>query len=284
MHTEYVTIKTTRNNNFVQQGLPLGMRYHGADYGENVWDTYWYEKNLFGDVISVYSDSGYKVLSYSYDAFGNYSVSGNLDSTANSNPFKYRGYYYDNDLGLYCVGTRYYDANIGRWISADKFVSTGQGLTSYNMYAYCGNNPVMLSDHNGEFPFLIVGILVVSAVVGGILGYNSDVKIGESAKGNIPEADKSITDYEENEDNELSTGDRIKNTVIGTGLGIAVGGTALIVVGTGVSLGVGSATASVKLLGATGLQTVASGALAYNVLPILMAPFLDIEAEALDLS
>ena len=36
----------TRNNNFVQQGLPLGMRYHGADYGENAWDTYWYEKNL----------------------------------------------------------------------------------------------------------------------------------------------------------------------------------------------------------------------------------------------
>ena len=49
MHTECVTIKMKRNNNFVQQGLPLGMRYHGADYEENVWDTYWYEKNLFVD-------------------------------------------------------------------------------------------------------------------------------------------------------------------------------------------------------------------------------------------
>jgi hypothetical protein len=51
---------------------------------------------------------------------------------------------------LYYLNTRYYDYNIGRFVNADKYASTGQGLIGYNMYAYCGNNPVMYVDHLGE--------------------------------------------------------------------------------------------------------------------------------------
>ena len=58
------------------------------------------------------------------------------------NPFRYRGYYYDADLELYYLNSRYYDSNTGRFISPDKYISTGQGLLGYNMFAYCGNNPV----------------------------------------------------------------------------------------------------------------------------------------------
>ena len=79
-------------------------------------------------------------LKATYDAWGNFTTTyhngANESSIAAKNPFRYRGYYYDSDLGLYCVGVRYYDSITGRWISPDKFVSTGQGLTSYNMYAY----------------------------------------------------------------------------------------------------------------------------------------------------
>ena len=35
-------------------GTPIGMQYRGANYSANTWDIYWYEKNLFGDIVAVY--------------------------------------------------------------------------------------------------------------------------------------------------------------------------------------------------------------------------------------
>jgi RHS repeat-associated protein len=105
------------------------------------------------DMISEiwYNENGTKLVPYTYDAWGNATVSGNTSLPANKNPFRYRGYYYDADLGLYYLNSRYYDSNTGRFISADGYVSTGQGLIGNNMYAYCNNNPVMNVDPNGGF-------------------------------------------------------------------------------------------------------------------------------------
>lgn len=66
------------------------------------------------------------------------------------NPFRYRGYYYDTETGLYYLQSRYYNPEWGRFLNADRYVSTGTGLLGYNMYAYCCNNPVMLRDKTGE--------------------------------------------------------------------------------------------------------------------------------------
>ena len=85
------------------------------------------------------------MISYNYDAWGNYNIVYHTDTTPSAvvyNPFRYRGYYFDRDLSLYYVNTRYYDAQIGRWINADSSVSAGQGLNGYNMFLYGGNNPV----------------------------------------------------------------------------------------------------------------------------------------------
>ena len=68
-----------------------------------------------------------------------------------ANPFRYRGYYYDAEGGLYYLQSRYYDPVIGRFVSADEYVSTGQGIVGYNMFAYCGNNPVTRADSTGHF-------------------------------------------------------------------------------------------------------------------------------------
>ena len=86
-----------------------------------------------------------------------------MPTVVTNNPFRYRGYYYDIDLGLYYLNARYYDANTGRFISADSYVSTGQGLIGYNMYAYCGNNPVMYFDPAGEAWWTVIGLVLVGA-------------------------------------------------------------------------------------------------------------------------
>ena len=56
---------------------------------------------------------------------------------------------------MYYLQSRYYDPAVGRFINADGYVSTGQGLIGNNMYAYCNNNPVMYVDPTGElFEFI----------------------------------------------------------------------------------------------------------------------------------
>ena len=133
------------------QGSPIGMQYHGASYAADAWDTFWFEKNLQGDIVAVYGGDGTKYVYYKYDAWGSHNVTyynGGEDTAAANNPFRYRGYYYDSDLALYCVGTRYYDSVICRWINADSALY--HNMFGYNMYTYCNNNPVNYYDPTGE--------------------------------------------------------------------------------------------------------------------------------------
>ncbi|MBE6880618.1 MAG: RHS repeat-associated core domain-containing protein [Ruminococcaceae bacterium] len=114
--------------------------------------TYTYRKNLQGDIIAILNSAGTEVVTYTYNAWGVATVGGTMASTLGTkNPFRYRGYYYDTETGYYYLNSRYYDPVTGRFLNADGYVSTGQGLLGYNMFAYCGNNPVNRVDRNGEF-------------------------------------------------------------------------------------------------------------------------------------
>ena len=102
---------------------------------------------------------------YVYDAWGNHKVL-NPDGTENTsstfigniNPLRYRGYYYDSDLGLYYLITRYYDPEIGRFISADGIEYLDpETIGGLNLFAYCNNNPVMGVDPTGTFGILVGG-------------------------------------------------------------------------------------------------------------------------------
>ena len=134
------------------------------------WQYYYFSKNPQGDVIALYR-SDYNstsktytptlVATYTYDPWGAptgiYSASGaTISQTASNvaayNPFRYRGYRYDGDTRLYYLQSRYYDPAIGRFINADGYASTGQGLIGHNMFAYCLNNPVYYSDSTGHRP------------------------------------------------------------------------------------------------------------------------------------
>ena len=132
---------------------------------------YYYIYNVQGDVIALADAStGKLVVTYIYDAWGK--LVELKDTTANSvgtqNPFRYRGYYYDTETGLYYLNSRYYDAETGRFINADKHIVTDcKNVLSANMFAYCMNNPITNDDQSGEFINTILGAMTgaVCAVV-----------------------------------------------------------------------------------------------------------------------
>ena len=148
----------------------MGFRYRTPSYADDVWDDYYYEKNMQGDIVRVYNSEGVKLVSYVYTAWGDRASTtyhhGGANTTVTNNPFTYRGYYYDRDLDLYCTSTRYYDSNIGRWISPDSVMSgVGGDISGYNLYAYCFNNPVMYSDHTGCWPSWVEKVAIAVAIV-----------------------------------------------------------------------------------------------------------------------
>ena len=126
-------------------GLPMALTYNGT--------YYYYVTNLQGDVIAILDTAGTAVAEYTYDAWGNpISTTGTMAQTLGKyNPLRYRGYVYDEETGLYYLQSRYYDAEMGRFINADTQLNT-DAILGYNMFGYCYNNPVMLADSLGTRP------------------------------------------------------------------------------------------------------------------------------------
>lgn len=96
-------------------GRPTAMMYREASYGVNEWDIYILETNMQGDVVAVYDESGTLLIDYRYDAWGSFSavyMNGAANTSAIYNRLTYRGYFYDTDLWLYYLKSRYYNSNI----------------------------------------------------------------------------------------------------------------------------------------------------------------------------
>ena len=185
---EYLTLngkvarETIRTNNtltavldfvYDDAGRPFALRYstNGTSF-----QTYYYVLNLQGDVVKlIHYIPGFEyesVATYEYDAWGNVSGSGKL---AEINPLRYRGYYYDNETGFYYLQSRYYDPANRRFMNADTYSTTDPGdAIGCNMFAYCGNNPVMRNDYSGDAwwhwvaaTVAVVGLAVASVVTCG---------------------------------------------------------------------------------------------------------------------
>ena len=139
-----------------ENGSPFAMSVKDANSG--TVKTYYYEKNLQGDIVGIMNEAGYKVVSYTYDAWGNpytptyiyhSGVSATDRANVELNPFRYRGYYYDSETGYYYLQTRYYSPELGRFLNADGYINANGDILGYNMFAYCGNNPLMYIDPSG---------------------------------------------------------------------------------------------------------------------------------------
>ncbi|QAA33772.1 DNRLRE domain-containing protein [Clostridium manihotivorum] len=116
---------------------------------------YFYIRNGQGDIIGLIDGSGTQVVSYSYDSWGKLlSITGTLKDTIGvKNPYRYRGYRYDTETGLYYLQSRYYSPEWGRFVNADTITgSTGELLTA-NMFAYCLNDPINREDQDGLWSF-----------------------------------------------------------------------------------------------------------------------------------
>jgi len=114
---------------------------------------YLYEIDAQGDIIGLLDSDGNEVVTYQYDTWGKLiNIGGSLASTVGTeNPFRYRGYYYDTETGLYYLQSRYYNPEVGRFISKDdESYHIGQTAAAANLYAYCSNNPVNLVDADGH--------------------------------------------------------------------------------------------------------------------------------------
>ena len=120
---------------------------------------YYFIKNLQGDVIAIVDKDAQTVARYSYDAWGVPEIK--LDASdceiATVNPFRYRGYYYDEEIDLYYLQSRYYDANVGRFITTDdeRMIFYNKDALTLSFFNYCLNCPVNYVDASGKLAITI---------------------------------------------------------------------------------------------------------------------------------
>ena len=162
----------------------FGVYYDGA--GTSNDGFYFFKRNIQGDIIGILDRNGVEVVTYLYDTWGKLiSTTGSKASTiGEDNPFRYRGYYYDEETGLYYLNQRYYNPEWGRFISADTVIGQQGDLLGHNLFAYCQNNPVTFCDPSGNF-------LVAAIVVGALIGATVLLSGCSNSVSNKPDLDRS---------------------------------------------------------------------------------------------
>ena len=247
-----------KTGNNVTQYLYDASGIVGMIYNKNY---YYFEKNLYGDVLRVYNSSGGLAASFTYDSYGNQlSASGSM---ADKVHFRYRGYYYDGETGFYYLQSRYYDPSICRFISADQYELVGalsDTVGQLNLYAYCNNNPIMHTDPDGESIVTIISILVATALIGTGIGIKHAYDTGKQGW------------------------NFVKDVIMGFGLGLAAGG--LIVSGWAAikgSLAVLGWIPNAMVWGIEAQKAFAIGLLAYDFTAIIIGPIVGLELEPIEM-
>ena len=154
------------------QSRPAFVEYNGVKYR--------YIHNLQGDIVGIVDGNGTFVVEYRYDAWGKpLNITGSLaDTLGRRNPFRYRGYVYDEESELYYLRSRYYRPDWNRLINADAYITTGSGQLQSNLFLYCNNTPNVLIDPDGTSILGAIALIATAAinyaiVKSGTLGYSS---------------------------------------------------------------------------------------------------------------
>ena len=145
------------------QNRPAMVVYNGTAYA--------YVKSLQGDIVAILDENGNAVVSYGYDAWGApLWCTGELAETLGKvQPFRYRGYVFDEETGLYYLRSRYYNPGWGRFVNADAEIAVEAKLWDAKLFLYCANNPVRYTDDDGNSFWDVLAdcgkALLVAAVV-----------------------------------------------------------------------------------------------------------------------
>ncbi|WBW96815.1 RHS repeat domain-containing protein [Oceanirhabdus sp. W0125-5] len=147
-------------------GKLISMNYSSKDEQEQwVSNEYFYIRNTQGDIIGLIDGSGNEVVEYTYDSWGKLisikdingvDVTNNNAHVGYKNPYRYRGYRYDNETKLYYLNSRYYNSEWGRFVNADALAGVLGEILSHNVFVYCKNNPINMSDPSGYRPIFTV--------------------------------------------------------------------------------------------------------------------------------
>ena len=187
-----LTFTYDSNGNLVKQSNGLEFLYDHTGIFAIKYNnsTYFYRKNAQQDVIALLDNTGKVVVKYRYDAWGKCQTTvtdDNASMIAELNPFRYRSYYYDTETGFYFLQTRYYDPEIGRFMTIDDISYLDpESVNGLNLYAYCLNNPVMCMDASGTSPewwqWVLSGISLVAGIalcfVPGMQGFGIALIVG----------------------------------------------------------------------------------------------------------
>ncbi len=178
-------------------------------------DVLYYNYNGHGDVVKVTDKAGARVNEYDYDVFGNSTYT--LESK--QNPYKYSGYYFDDETGYYYLNARFYDPKIARFISEDTYSGEYNDPLSLNLYTYCQNDPITYNDPNGHFLNVVIGAFIGGVVNTAITAAADYIEHGKFTKG--------FKDY---------SGAFVEGAVVG-GAVAANGGTSLIAMAASTTVG-----------------------------------------------
>nr|WP_261854662.1 RHS repeat-associated core domain-containing protein [Clostridium folliculivorans] len=107
--------------------------------------------NGHGDVTNLLDGKGGIIGSYYYDAFRNVQE----NTSTFSNPYRYAGYQYDEEIGKYYLLNRMYDPESARFMQEDTYRGNANDPLSLNLYTYVNNNPMIYDDQNGHWPSFI---------------------------------------------------------------------------------------------------------------------------------
>jgi RHS repeat-associated protein len=130
-------------------------------YEDSSMDYYFHDAN--GNVRLVLDESKNPMFGTDYKPFGE------EIGQVGSERYKYAGEEHDQDTGLYYYGARFYDPDLGRFITEDPEGGSLKISQTLNSYVYVINNPLRYSDPDGAVLHIAIGALVGMAI--GMIGY-----------------------------------------------------------------------------------------------------------------
>ena len=133
---------------------------------------YFYLTDASGEIYGIINEDGVLEGVYRYNAFGEITSVTNSSGSSiiQTNPFRYKGYYYDVETQLFYCNSRYYSPELCRFISPDSIeYLEPSSINGLNLYCYCMNNPIMYADPSGHSAILFIVGLISSAVIGGLV-------------------------------------------------------------------------------------------------------------------